>query len=219
MSRLTLPHRAVRSAACAAIALALTGLSTLAHADASAQKRAAAQALFDEARRLVGQGRHAEACPKFRESQSLDPGIGTLYNLGECLERTGRTASAWAAFHEAADMARLAGQPKREQAARARADALEPRLARLQVELPPETVVSGIQVLRDGIPVGQGQWGVAVPVDPGPHTVVVSAPGKVRRELRVERIGEGMTRTVHVAPLEDEPAPVAPLPASPSAPA
>lgn len=181
-----------------------TLLAAEAAADTAAEKRAAAQALFEDARRLVSQGNHEAACPKFRESQALDPGIGTLYNLGECLEAVGKTAGAWAAFHEAADMARIADQSDREVAARNRAIALEPKLMRLAVEVPPDAIVDGLVIERNGVEVGRGQWGVAVPVDPGAHIIVVRAPGKKSRELTVAVDAAGTTRTVRVEPLEDD---------------
>ena len=174
---------------------------------ATAQANPAAQALFEEGRRLVESGRHEEACPKFRESQAMDPGIGTLYNLAECLEVTGRTASAWAAFHEAADMARNAGQAERETAARARAVALEPRLIRLRVDVPPQARAAGLTIRRNNADVGQAQWGVDVPTDPGVHIVVAEAPGKVRRQWSVTLMGDGTTQVLHIEPLEAAPAP------------
>lgn len=132
----------------------------------------------------------------------MDPGIGTLYNLAECLEVTGRTASAWAAFHEAADMARNAGQAERESAARARAVALEPRLTRLRVDVPQEARAVGLTIRRDGADVGQAQWGVDVPTDPGVHIVVADAPGKVRRQWSVALTGDGTTQVLRIEPLE-----------------
>src|SRR5512132_1412974 len=51
-----------------------------------------------------------DACPKFEESQRIDPTPGTLLNLGDCYERSTppRTASAWGTFKRAEVMARNA---------------------------------------------------------------------------------------------------------------
>jgi para-nitrobenzyl esterase len=40
--------------------------------------------------------------------------MGTLFNLADCFENLGRTASSWAAFSEVADLAKRAGQSDRE---------------------------------------------------------------------------------------------------------
>src|SRR5258706_1569998 len=69
-----------------------------------------ARALFDEGRRLAGEGKYSQACPKLEESQKLDPGLGTLFGLADCLEHVGRTASAWSRFRDAADVANRLGQ-------------------------------------------------------------------------------------------------------------
>jgi hypothetical protein len=52
--------------------------------DDTAARTTRAQALFDEGRALLMQGRPAEACPKLEESQQLDPGLGTQFNLADC---------------------------------------------------------------------------------------------------------------------------------------
>src|SRR5262249_58286049 len=59
---------------------------------------AAARTLFSEARELAAQGKYEEACPKFQESQRLRASMGALYNLADCWDHLGRTASAWALF-------------------------------------------------------------------------------------------------------------------------
>src|SRR4051812_19346522 len=92
-----------------AVLLSLLATALPAHADASAAEQAAADALFNEAQRLVLAGRAAEACPKFVESQRLDPALGTILNLADCLEKIGQTASAWALFNDLQDTAQRAG--------------------------------------------------------------------------------------------------------------
>src|SRR5262245_65102433 len=102
-------------------------------AESKAADKTTAEALFAEGRRLMAAGKYARACPKLEASQKLDPGVGTLLNLADCYEKNGQTASAWAQFVEAASEARRLGDARREQAANARADALEPRLGRLTI--------------------------------------------------------------------------------------
>src|SRR5580698_8378696 len=95
------------------------GLATLsgslpALAQPSPPARAAAAALFEDGRRLMGENKFAEACPKLEESQRLDPGMGTLYNLSVCFEAVGKIASAWVGFRDVAGQALASGQAQRE---------------------------------------------------------------------------------------------------------
>src|SRR6187431_1087071 len=107
-------------------ALGLALYAGSAAAQASASDKAAAEALFDQGVRLMKQNGFAEACPKLEESYRIDPAVGTLLYLGECYERVGKTASAWATFREAASLATNSGQPDRARVAAARAQELEP---------------------------------------------------------------------------------------------
>src|SRR5690606_28101935 len=126
---------------------------------------------------LMESGRSAEACPRFEESDRLEPGLGTRFHLAACYEAVGKSASAHALFLEVAAEAKQRDQEEREGVARQRAEALERRLSRLTIEVPfassPE-----LRVERDGLPIGTAQWGLAVPVDPGRHRVSASAPGR-----------------------------------------
>ena len=171
---------------------------------------AAAQALFDEARKSMARGDLAAACPQLAESQRLDPAIGTLLNLADCYEKSGKTASAWTRFLEAADVARSLGQASREKTARGRAAALEARLSRLVVDVPPASRVPGLTVARDGIVLGEALWGVPAPVDPGQHSIVAKAPG--HREFSTRFSVNGASQSVTVPPLvaESAPPPVVP---------
>ncbi len=156
-------------------------------------------------------GRHADACPKLTESQRLDPGVGTQFHLADCFEKIGRTASAWALFLEVESVAKASRQADRERVAAARAKRLEARLARLRIDVPEGRNVPGLEVTRDGMAVGSAQWGTAIPVDPGPHELVSSAPGRRSTSVRVEaREGEAATFEVpELAPQQAEPPPVA----------
>lgn len=184
------------------VLLLTTSLLLLAPAAARAQGSAkpggdpaAATALFYEARSLMQKGNYAAACPKLEESLRLDFGIGTQFNLADCNEHVGKTASAWSGFLDVAAAAKTANQPQREKVARERAKALEPKLPKLVVEVPAPP--PGVEVKRDGVVVGAAAWGTPVPVDPGPHEIVVSAPGKERWQRTVSA-AEGATAKVTV---------------------
>ncbi|MES1173772.1 MAG: hypothetical protein ABUL62_05535 [Myxococcales bacterium] len=198
-------------------AFAATALFPLA---ASAQQHdpAAAQALFDQARALTQKGKYAEACPKLFESNRLDPGIGTQFHLADCYEKNGQIATAWATFLDVASLARSTNQPEREKVATKRAVALEGRLPRLTVNVAEESRVDGLEVKRDDVPVGTAQWGAPVPVDPGPHQLTVSAPGRksIQRIITVE---EHKPASYDVPVLELEPTSAAAAPLAATAPA
>jgi hypothetical protein len=145
---------------------------------ARAQDASSAQALFDDGRRLMAKGKYAEACPKLAASQKIDPGAGTLLNLATCYERAGKLASAWVTFKEAASAALASGHADWAAAARERADAIEPKLVRLSIVVPPDAHVTDIVVLRDGRPLQRAEWGTPVPVDAGAHTLEAKASNR-----------------------------------------
>jgi hypothetical protein len=175
-------------------------------AAASAQSdSAAARGLFSEARALMEEERFAEACPKLEESLRLDQGMGTQFNLAHCWEKLGRTASAWALFLDVAAAARAGNQPDRETAARERAKVLEAKLARLRIDVPEPS--RDMQIERDGQDVGRAAWGTAMPVDPGKHTITVSAPGKKDWTSDVDVPATSRTVSVKIPALTDAPLP------------
>jgi hypothetical protein len=141
----------------------------------SPDNKVAAEALFEEGRRLATDGKYAEACPKFVDSQRLDPSPGTLLNLANCWEKIGRIATAWATYKEAEGAAQAAGRKDNEATAQRHADSLASKLSRATVQV--TQPVDGMEIKRDGQAVSRAEWGVAIPIDPGHHEVVVSAPG------------------------------------------
>lgn len=151
----------------------LLGVSS-AHAEPSAADAATARSLFDEARKLMKAGKYAEACPKLEEGARLNPGIGMRFNLATCWEHLGKTASAWSLYLDVAAAAKLANQPAREKEARKAAQALEPLLSQITIEVAEK--VPGLEIKRDGTVIGEGAYGSAVYVDPGTHLIEATAP-------------------------------------------
>jgi serine/threonine-protein kinase len=144
----------------------------------STSDKVAAEGLFDQGRAAMQRGDFAQACGLLERSQRIDPAVGTLLYLAECYERSGRTATAWATFREAADAADAAHETARARVGRERAARLEPRLAKLTIQVPAELEqIQGLVVERGGQSVPAATWNVPVPVDPGDHAITVSAPG------------------------------------------
>jgi hypothetical protein len=173
-------------------------------APALAGDEAAAEALFLEAKRLSTEGKFAEACPKFAESNRLDRGAGTLIHLGDCYEKNHQTASAWATYREAASAAQALGRSDWEKLASTRAAALEPKLAKLTIRV--VEPADQIEVTRDGSRTSPASWGVAIPVDTGTHVVQAQAPGRKPFKTSVAINRDGDRDEVVVPKLQAQPA-------------
>ena len=198
----------------ACLALAITFTPWLGWAQ-SAGNKAAAEAIFEQGKLLMQSGDYTQACLKFEASQKLDEGIGTLLYLADCYEKTGRTASAWAMFKEAASMAGAQGQDSRQKLATQRAKSLEPGLVKITIEVAKgDELLLGFEVRNDGVTVPPVQFGSPFPIDPGEHRVEASAPGK-RIHTEVVNVTKGVGR-VAVPLLTDLASP--PLTPSTSAP-
>lgn len=194
-----------------AVALALSAApqSSAAQSPPSTEARATAQALFDEAMALRKRDDFSGACSKLDESARLDPAPGTKFYLAECLERTGKLASAWMLYTEVADLMANSGQKKRETYARERGAALAPKIGRLRVVVPDGVKLPGLLVRRDAVSVGEGQWGFAAPVDFGSHTIEATAPNMKPFTKTVEVREPGSTLTIELPPWTPLPAPSA----------
>lgn len=191
----------VAAASCILAALVI-GWAGRAQAQPSDQK-AVAEHLFEEGRARLVDKDYAAACLKLAESQRLDPSIGTALYLAACYEKMGKTASAWALFREAEELAARGGDSKRAAIARARAEALAPKLSKLTIVVPESARVEGLTVTRDAAAVSASIWGAGVPIDPGAHVIEVKAPGKVAFSTSIDVTGAS-TELV-IPPLEDAP--------------
>lgn len=152
-----------------------TAFIVLTAASARAQS-AEAEVLFRDGRTLIKNGKLAEGCDKLAASERLESSVGTLLNLGDCREKLGKVASAWAAFRKAEATAKRANNDdKREDEARKRAIALEPKMSTLTLDAiqPPP----GFVIKRDGEALDAALLGTAMPLDPGTYAIVAEAPG------------------------------------------
>lgn len=212
------------------LALALVSWQLFDPAAAAAQtetRAAVADALYRQARDLMAAGKYDEACPKFAQSQQLDPATGTLLNLAACHEKQGKLTTAWLEYSDAIVAARRDAREDRVQYASERAHELEPKLSRLTLLLAPDADTPGLTIELDGASVGRAVIGAPTPVDPGTHTVRASAPGKKAQLFSVEIGPLADQQSLTIPKLEDGPPEVAapgpaaapPVVSSPSEPA
>ena len=154
---------------------------------ASAQSSKKADVLFHEARKLAVAGDYAHACPKFEESERLDPAPGTLLNLADCEERLGHVVAAAEHYRLAAS-----GFPQRDDRrlyCAKKADALDARAGHLTLRLAADAPMNTV-VRENGETVPSSALGRPAAVDPGQVAVVVSAPGHADESYPVD-VGEG----------------------------
>lgn len=146
-------------------------LGVPAHAEGT-EPAAAALALFDEGRDLAARGDYTHACEKFEAARAYSRWVGVLLNLADCYEHIGRSASAWATFREAADLAGRSNDARTSYAIE-RASALEPALGSVTIEPP----AGDVRITLDTRVVPAGSLRSRLPVDPGPHRVTAEADG------------------------------------------
>ncbi|MBS2016011.1 MAG: hypothetical protein JST00_24220 [Deltaproteobacteria bacterium] len=186
-------------------------------------KTAAAEELFAEGRRLLTEGNLELACEKLAQSHRLDPSAGTLLNLADCFERRGLVARAWLSFREAARMATDRKRPDWVRLAERRAEALAPQVPHLRVELEGHVGwarPAGYTLSLDGEPLDAELAALRVPVDPGRHEIVASAPGFKPKSVAVVVERGPETYVLRVGPLErvDSGVPGAPASTEPTTP-
>jgi hypothetical protein len=176
-----------------------------------------AEQLFRDGRTLMLAGQQSEACPKFAESQRLDPAVGTLINLGVCYQEIGKTASAWLTLREAVLAAGHMSDAPRVAAIQERLDQLEPRLCRLRIDV--KQVSERATVLLDDRVVERALIASGVPVDPGVHRLGVrDGQGYLRIEVPISAEDRLVFVPIGAMHPARAPAATAPQPEMPSQP-
>jgi hypothetical protein len=175
-----------------------------------------AEQLFREGKQLMADGKVDEACPKFAESQRLDPSGGTLMNLARCHRAQKRWATAYAEYSDAYDAAKREQREERVKEAKAQLDELEPLVIHVLVVVPPEVAaLPGFALTRNGVPLGPASWGTVQPVDPGAVSLDATATGykPFHTEVVVDQPGASVNLSVPM--LERAPIPTVPWRAPP----
>jgi hypothetical protein len=175
--------------------LATVGFAASAQA-AQPRDPAAGEVLFNRGRAAAARQNWQEACPAFEQSQALDPATGTLLNVGECHYQLRIVATAWQDFVEA--LRELSPTDPRRAFTESRIAELEKRIPRVAVRLAPEAP-EGTTVTKNGVTMPPATMGLAVPIDPGTVTFVVTAPGRAPRTYTLE-LREGQSENLDVVP-------------------
>ena len=201
----------MRKGRTAASFVALVCLAPLARAQSGGAEVALAEMLYRQGRQLIAEGKVSEACPKFAESYRLDAATGTLLNLASCHESEHKLATAWLEYSEAVTLARHDRREDRIRFAQEHLSAIEPKLSRLTVVVPPGVEAPDLEIQVDRVSVRRAAWGVPSPLDPGAHTVEARAKGRKAwsKEFKIDR--DATNVTVTIPSLEPEPFPSTPI--------
>jgi len=201
---------------CAIVALSLFGsiAPKRAEADPTAAEVAAARELFEEGLKLEDKGQWVEALERFRKVAAVKTTPQVRFHVALCLENTGKLVDALVEFQRAQTDAEKEGATSVVSASAKHVADLKDRIPRVVVTAP---TVDGLTITIDGIAVTTSLVGSAIPLDPGKHTIVVSAPKHSSFTKDIELVERGKTLAVDaVLPATvDKPAAPAPPPPTP----
>jgi hypothetical protein len=169
-----------------------------------------AERAFQSARRLLADNRHDEACDQFARSQALYSSAVTLLNLGNCFESGGSSGGlleAVRSFEQALVEADTISDPGLREPLRGEA---QRRLAGVRERVPHlilrRSPTATARVVLDGSTLER--FGSALPMNPGPHLLELSAPGKVS-QVRPFVLSERRELEIALPELADAPIPAA----------
>ncbi len=185
------------------------GLSAAtAHADPRAE------AAFQRGREALQVGSYREACAAFEESNAIDPQGNTQFNIALCSEELGKLGTALRIHRDLAQRDDHQWKAKAAELARQ----LEPRAPRARIGVvkrgkkrPPKGVVVTVNGLVADDPRD-------VPVDLGPNSIVVTAPGYQTFSGSLSATAEGRTFPLDVRLDVDASAPPVTEPTEPEEP-
>lgn len=162
-------HRAILASLCLSLA------ATTAAARPSRKELSRARAKFQQGTELEQAGDWSTALTRFRDVGQVKMTPQVRYHIALCEEHIGQLAVALGGY-------KLALRGADEVRAKSFKTTVQKHIDNLQARIPKLTVKRGAgaeaaSIQLDGVTLGISSIGVAVPVDPGPHTVSAKAPG------------------------------------------
>lgn len=180
-----------------AVAIVLVASSASAEPDASVER-------FNAGRAAMKDQRLEEAVTQFRASLAGAPSVGAWLNLGDCLERLGRGASAGVAFREAETLARQKDD--------ARAEEAHHRLARLKTSTLRVAITPSAEIQRaklDDVDLDVARIGDEQPIDAGRHVLRVTSVSSGTFERTIEVTTSPQQLRIELVLAREAPAPAA----------
>jgi len=163
-------------------ALALAAAAVVALAPVASADTSKADALFKKGKKLLGEGKFAQACAAFEASQRAEPTIGTLLNVARCYEEWGKLSTAYDTYAEALRQAE-ADSDDRADRIKERVEAIEPTVPTLVIRADSRPV--DLVVRLDGKGLAIGELNVPRRLDPGDHAVEYGIGDGPRKRVEV----------------------------------
>jgi hypothetical protein len=189
-----------------ALLVAALGSAGPAIGQVSAASESQADVLFREAQALMAAGKYVEACPRFADSHKLAPSApGPLFALAECYEKVGQLNSALVTYRKAESAYEVVHNTPRVNQMQQSVRRLEARIPKLIVQVPPETVVPGLEIRVDGAILLGALWNKPTPVDPGARTIEATATNRKKWSGTIQVGDNGAVATLFVPALQPTP--------------
>jgi tetratricopeptide (TPR) repeat protein len=160
---------------------------------------------FDRGRAALKAGDPEAALALFAESHRLYPTSSALLNRAAVEEQLGRLVEAWE--HFATALERLPASDDRVAFVRERLTAIGARIGLLRIDLAGGAARAAVSL--DGAELARERLGRLIPVTPGPHEIVASAPGRRAERITVE-VAAGVTKLLVMSPGAPEAGPPPP---------
>ena len=169
--------------------LALTLCASAAHAQGvNDADRAAARELYVQGVELQEAGKFADALDRFTRAQSVFSAPTHLLHIAECDAALGKLVESAETYRTLVRTPLPDGAPnafvQAQKQGAAELTQVEPRLPSIRLVVRPENT-QNLSIQIDGQPMSSALVGVQRPTDPGPHTIVVYAPGFAKAQQRI----------------------------------